>query len=107
MDGQRPRLDLLMGAGFRDQPPGQLGGLAVGHHPADHAAAEDVQDDVEVEVRPFDRAQQLGDVPGSDLIGAGGQQFRLLVLGMRSWLRRSLSSPFSARMRCMVRIEQR
>ena len=54
----------------------------VDHHPADHAAPEDFEDDVEVEVRPFDRAQQLGYVPSPDLIGSGGQQFRLLVMGM-------------------------
>jgi len=52
------------------------------HHPAHHVAAEDVQDDVEVEVGPLGRPQQLRDVPGPNLIGACGQQLRLLVLRM-------------------------
>ena len=33
-------------------------------HPADRVAAEDVEHDVGVEVRPLHRPQQLGDVPG-------------------------------------------
>ena len=31
--------------------------------PADHAATEDVENDIEVEVRPFHRPHQFGDVP--------------------------------------------
>ena len=37
----------------------------------------DVEDDVEVVVRPFRRAVQLGDVPRPDLIRAGGEQLGL------------------------------
>ena len=32
----------------------------VGHTPADHAPAKDVEDDVEIEIRPFRRPHQLG-----------------------------------------------
>jgi len=53
--------------------------FAAGQHPADDVAAEDVEDHVQVEVGPFRRPQQLGDVPGPDLIGRGGQQLRLVV----------------------------
>ena len=48
-------------------------------HPADDVAAEDVEDHVEIEVGPLGRTEEFGDVPAPDLIGAGGQQFRLLV----------------------------
>ena len=48
-------------------------------HPADDVAAEDVEDDVEVEVGPLHRAQQFRDVPRPDLVRGGRQQFRLLV----------------------------
>ena len=47
----------------------QGGAFAVGDPPADDVAAEDVDDDVEIEVGPFGRAHQLGDVPGPDLVG--------------------------------------
>ena len=46
---------------------GQRRVLPVGDHPADRVAAEDVEHDVEVEVRPLRRPQQLGDVPGPGL----------------------------------------
>ena len=61
---------------------GQFGAFARRHHPADDVAAEDVEDDVEIEVGPLGRAAQLGDVPTPKLIGRGGQQFRLLILRM-------------------------
>ena len=51
----------------------------VGDTPADDSAAEDVDDDVEVEVRPFGRPHQLGDIPGPDLVGGLRQQLRLFV----------------------------
>src|ERR1017187_7347801 len=53
-----------------------------GDHPAHHIAAEDIQDDVEVEVSPLGRSQQLRYIPGPNLIGARGQQFRLRILRM-------------------------
>ena len=68
--GQRARLDLLLLAGLGDQVLGDVGVLAVLDGPADGVAAEDVEDHVEVEVRPFRGAEQLGDVPGLDLVGA-------------------------------------
>ena len=64
----------------------QGGGFRVGHTPADHAAAEDVEYDVEIEVAPLRWAHQLGDVPGPDLVWTLGQQFGLLVGGMAQLL---------------------
>jgi|GEM_PF-2073527 len=82
VDGQIAGHDALLSACIGDQALGQLGGFAGSHHPAHHVSAEDVQDDVEVEVDPLGRAQQLRDIPAPDLIGARSQQFRLLVLRM-------------------------
>src|SRR5262249_36091738 len=39
------------------------------HLPAYDVTAENVQDDVEIEVGPFDRPEQLCDVPTLDLVG--------------------------------------
>ena len=47
--------------------------------PAHHAAAEDVEDDVEIEVGPFHRPHQFGDVPGPHLIWPFGQELGLLI----------------------------
>ena len=47
--------------------------------PADHTAAEDVENDIKVEIGPFDRPHQFRDVPGPHLIGGLRQQFGLLV----------------------------
>ena len=82
VQGQRARLDRLLGHGVGDQLLGQLGGLAQRDHPAHDVAAEDVQDHVEVEVAPLHRSAQLGDVPAPDLTGAGGQQLGLGVAGV-------------------------
>ena len=82
VDGQSACRDALSFAGCRDQPFGQLGGLAPGDHPAHHVAAEDVEDDVQVEIGPLGWTQQLRYIPAPDLIGPCGQQFRLLVLRM-------------------------
>ena len=52
---------------FRDriieQWPEQRGAFSIRHAPADHAAAEDVEDDIEIEVRPLGWPHQFGDIP--------------------------------------------
>ncbi len=83
VNDQLIRRDLLFFDRFADQPLGQIGTLGMGQHPADGAAAVDVDDRVEVVIGPFLGAFELGDVPRPDFIRAAGQQFRLLVLGMR------------------------
>ena len=49
----------------------------MGQQPARHIPAVDVEDHVQVEPGPLGRAEQLGDVPGVDLVGLGGQQLGL------------------------------
>lgn len=58
------------------------GALRVLDAPANNAAAEDVEDDIEIEVGPFHRAPQLGNIPRPNLIRGFGQQFRLLIDGV-------------------------
>jgi hypothetical protein len=69
--------DVLARTALGDQHLGQGGALLAGQQPADHIAAEHIEQHVEVIVRPLDRAQELGDVPAPDLIGSGGEQFGL------------------------------
>ena len=79
MNRQLVPRDLLLGAGFGDEQFGQGARLAVGDQPTDDVAAEDVEHDVQVVVGPLRRAQQLGNVPTPDLVGAGREQFGLGV----------------------------
>ena len=82
VDRQLLGVETLFVAALADQPPGQVGAFASGQQPAHHIAAEYVEHHVQVEVRPFGRAQQLGNVPGPDLVGRGGQQLGFLVARM-------------------------
>ena len=77
--GQLARLDVLLLAGVGNQPLGQLRALARCHHPADHIPAEDIQNDIEVEVGPFGCPLQFGDVSAPELIRRSGQKLRLLI----------------------------
>ena len=79
MQGQPARLDIMARHGVSDELLGQLRTLARGDEPAHDEAAEDVQDDVQVEARPLGRSLELGDIPGPDLVGRDGQQFGLGV----------------------------
>ncbi len=56
-----------------EQRPEQRGAFGIGDAPADHAAAEDVEDHIEIEVGPLGWSHQLGDVPGPDFVGTFGQ----------------------------------
>ena len=80
MDSQLIRLDVLTDAGGRDQFFGQAGRFAFGDQPADHIAAENIQDVVQVVVSPFGRTQQPGNVPAPELVGLGRQQLRLDII---------------------------
>jgi hypothetical protein len=73
--GEDP-LPLARGA---DQLLGERGGLLRGNHPADDVAAEDVEDHVQVEVRPLGGAVELGDVPRPQLVGSRSEQLGLRV----------------------------
>ena len=59
-----------------DQLLGQCAGFASGHHPADDATTEQVEDHVQVEEHPGGQGGQLGDVPGPHLVGGSGGQAR-------------------------------
>ena len=59
MKAELVRLDLLLLAGFLDEFLGQLGAFARGHHPADDVTAENVEDDVKVEVGPFWQGREV------------------------------------------------
>ena len=52
--------DVLFGNGVGDQLLGQLSGLAMGDHPADDVAAEDIEDYVQMKAGPLPRPAQLG-----------------------------------------------
>ena len=82
VDGELAGRDELLAAGMFDQTLGQFGAFAIGDHPAHDETAEDIQDDIEVIAGPFRRAAQFGDVPTPQLVGLGGQQFRLLIRRM-------------------------
>lgn len=80
MDRQLFLLDTLLFASILDEPPGQSGGLSMGNHPADNITAVDIEDHIEMVIRPLGRTLQLGNIPRPDLVGAGGQHFRLLIM---------------------------
>lgn len=82
MQSEGSGINFLLAAGFIDQPFGQCSRFSVRNHPPDDVSAEDVQDDVEIEVAPFYGAEKLGNVPGPDPIGAGGQELGFLIDGM-------------------------
>jgi len=63
MNGELPRPNGLFATGFLDEALGQGCRFPVSNHPADHIAAEDIQNDVEVIIGPLGWAKQLGDVP--------------------------------------------
>ena len=56
MDGQIAGQYELPEAGFIDELFRERGGFFVGDEPADDVSAEDVEDDVEIEIRPGDGA---------------------------------------------------
>jgi len=72
----------MLGDGILEQRFEQGGTFRIGDTPANHSAAEDVDDHVEVEVGPFFRADQLRYIPGPDLAWTFGDRFWLLVDGM-------------------------
>jgi hypothetical protein len=80
----------MFGDCLLEQRPKQRGAFGICDAPANHPAAENIQDHVKKEIGPFRRPHQFGDVPRPDLVGHFGQQFRLLVDGMTQ-----LPTPFA------------
>jgi len=81
MNGQLTGFDVLFDARLLDETFGQGVLLPMSDHPTDDITAEDIHDHVEIKEAPRDRAFELGDIPGPDLIGFCGQQFRFMVMG--------------------------
>jgi hypothetical protein len=79
MQGELARRHVVLGDRVIEQQLEQGGAFCIGDAPADHAAAEDVEDDVEIEVAPLAGSHQLGDVPGPHFIGPFDQQFGFAV----------------------------
>ena len=82
MDGELIARDGLFAAGILKELPGELRAFAMGNHPADDVAAEDIEHDIKIEVSPLGRAKQFGYIPAPELVGGRGEQFMLGVRGM-------------------------
>ena len=74
VNGELVRRDALLRAGCRQQALGQVRILVPRDHPAHDVAAEEVEDDIERVVEIRNRALELGDIPGPDLIRARRDQ---------------------------------
>src|ERR1039457_4447179 len=82
MDGKLADRNLMLADGLLDELLAQFSGFPIRDHPAGNVAAENVEDDVQIEVGPLDRTPQLGDVPAPKLVGRRGQQLGFLVRRM-------------------------
>jgi hypothetical protein len=82
MDGKFSRADVLFAGSGVDQAFGEFSAFAAGDHPTDDKAAEDIEDDVEIEIGPFGGAMEFGEIPRPELVGSGGEEFRFGIGGM-------------------------
>src|ERR1039457_3076906 len=71
--------DILLCTAFSNEPLSQYCRFRLGYHPANYISAEDVHDHIQVKVGPFYRTEELGDVPGPDLVRGCSQKLRLLI----------------------------
>jgi hypothetical protein len=76
VDDELARLDAVARDGFREELLGERAVLALGHHPGHDVAAEEVEDDVEVEENAADQSRKLADIPRPDLVWRRGNQPR-------------------------------
>ena len=67
VEGQLTGRDGVLFDGVIEQCLEQAGALGIGDAPADDPAAEDIENDVEIEVGPFRRSRQLRDLPPAAL----------------------------------------
>ena len=81
VEGQLARLNAVLRTRFGDEALGQPCALMRREHPADNVTAEDVEDHVQIEVGPLDRAEQLGNVPAPDFVGPAPSKRRYIVRG--------------------------
>ena len=82
MQGQRAGHDILFVDGIGDQLLGEFRGFPVGDHPTDDVAAENIEDHVQVKVRPLDRPLQFRNIPAPDFVRPDREQFGLGIHGM-------------------------
>src|ERR1035437_2162098 len=80
----------MLDDGVVEQGFEQHGAFSIGDAPGDDPAAENIDDDIEIEVAQFRGPHQLRYVPGPNLIWAFGEKFRLLIDGAPQ-----LSTPFA------------
>jgi len=106
MQGELARRHAVLGDGVIEQWTEQRGAFGVRHAPADHAAAEDVEDDIKVEVAPLGWPYQFGDVPGPDGVGRLGEEFGFPIDGTAELLAAFAQFAVLSSIRYMVRIEQ-
>src|SRR5450756_695380 len=90
MQGELAGGDIMLHDGVVEQGFEQRGAFSIGDAPGDDPAAENIDDDIEMEVAPFRRPHQLRYVPGPNLIWAFGEKLGLLVDGASQ-----LSAPFA------------
>ena len=83
MQGEHLGLDALLEARWLDEPAGQGGALALGDPPPHDISAEDVEQDVEGEVRPALRPEKPRDVPRPGLVRGGGDELPSLPTSLR------------------------
>ena len=79
MQRQRLGFDALLEAGLLDEPCSQRRALPFGDHPPDHISAEDVEQHVQVKVRPAFWSQKARDVPRPGFVRCGRDQLGLGV----------------------------
>src|ERR1039458_9748535 len=73
----------LLGHRVVDKSLGEIGPLGPGQHPAHDVAGKDVQDHIEVVIRPLLGAVQFGDVPRPNLVRSLGDELGFLVRWVR------------------------
>ena len=69
MERELPRRHVVFRDRIVEQRFEHRGAFRVRDTPAHDAAAEDVEDHIEIEVAPLRWPHQFGDVPGPDLVG--------------------------------------
>jgi hypothetical protein len=106
VDGEPGGIDAVGEDGLVDEVAGERAGLASRQAPCHHAAAVEVDGDVEAEVAALE-GREPGDVPGPDLVRAGGDEDRLRVGGVRGDPPPLPDRPFSRRIRYIELGEQR
>ena len=57
----------------------KLGPFTIGDHPAHDVAAINIEDRVEIEIRPFLRTMQFGDIPSQHAIRSVSDKLRLYM----------------------------